>query len=630
MAITTVEEQKKRLRQYLNPYLKGPTVDAVLEALATGNASYLIDNVRAVNDQLYIATASGRYLDERLAEHGITRPPSVGLSDDVFRQIGIEVKNRKQVRDLINQLLNAIFGDEFVRASNSARAFEPYNLQDGDTLIINFDDHVTVPIQFNTSEFASIAAAKAQEVADVITKELRRLGYNGTAIAKNDGNGPYVEILSDTIGPASSVTILGGRAQNELKFDAAVAAGGNMSTQWTLSLQPGGVIRFTWSGGANPQLGKLSTGNYVNIFGGGFAASSNEGSYTIVDAVGGPVNTSYFEIVNPLGTSGIIVQGTDDAVLFYNPVRKTLTSRLSYAAVYQPTARLLQIFLPAATKVIRRGREGSAHLHEPPYVSFSLSAQPNPGDNFNITSTALIQQGVNFVNGATIADTVQNMANAINSTYTGLKAFANDTVLNIFINDATMTMVGTYSGVASISASGPQGDMASLEPNQEGPYVYDTSQPFTVSNVGTVLAQDLDGTMPRVINVGDSSQFPDEQGNIILGYGTQRQEGPIPYIARPSNTTLLISPAYNVKKSHPNGTDVSLVSAKSSPDVSRDGLDYQFYITDVVSGRIYAQDLINSVAASGINIVFTILYPNDIGLGKWGTQYTENPTIWGE
>lgn len=630
MAITTVEEQKKRLRQYLNPYLKGPTVDAVLEALATGNAAYLIDNVRAVNDQLYIATASGRYLDEVLAAHGITRPPSVGLSDDVFRQIGIEVKNRKQVRDLINNLLNAIFGDEFVRASNSARAFEPYNLQDGDTLIINFDDHNTVPITFKATEFGSIAAAKAQEVADVITKELRRLGYNGTAIAKDDGNGAYVEILSDTIGPASSVTVLGGRAQNELKFDAPVAAGGNMSTQWTLSLQPGGVIRFTWSGGANPQLGKLSAGNYVNVFGGGFSASSNEGSYTIVDAVGGPVNVSYFEVENPLGTSGIVVQGTDDAVLFYNPVRKTLASRLSYAAVYQPTARLLQIFLPAATKVIRRGREGSAHLHEPPYVSFSLQAQPNTNDSFQITTTQLIQETTNFVNGATITETVQNMADAINSLYPNLKAYANAEVLNVFINDTTLTMVGTYSGVAAITASGPLGDMASLQPNQPGPYMYDTAQPFTVSNIGTVLAQDLDGTMPRVINVGDSSQFPDEQGNIILGYGTQTQEGPIPYIARPSNTTLLISPAYNVKKSHPNGTDVALVSAKSSPDISRDGLDYPFYITDVVSGRIYAQDLINSVAASGINIVFTILYPNDIGLGKWGTQYSENPEIWGE
>ena len=630
MATTTKAEQKKRLRQYLNPYIKGPTVDAVLEALATGSAAYLIDNVRAVNDQLYIATASGRYLDEVLAAHGITRPPAVGLSDDVFRQIGIEVKNRKQVRDLINNLLNAIFGDEFVRASNQARAFEPYNLQDGDQLIINFDDHSTVPITFNTSEFASIAAATAQEVADVITKELRSLGYTGTAIAKNDGNGPYVEILSDTIGPASSVTILGGRAQNELRFDAAVAAGGNMSTQWTLSLQPGGVIRYTWSGGANPQLGKLSIGNYVNVFGGGFAASANEGSYTITAAVGGPVNVSYFEVVNPLGTSGVIVQGTDDAIRFYNPVRKTLASRLSYAAVYQPTARLLQIFLPAATKVIRRGREGSAHLHEPPLVSFELNAQPNTNDSFSLTTTALIQETTNFVNGATVSETVINMAASINSLYPTLKAYANKNVLNVFVNDATATMTGTYSGVAAINGSGPLGDILSLAPNQPGPYMYDISQPFTVSNIGTTLNQNLDGTMPRVITVANANQFPDSQGSIILGYGTQDQEGPIPYIARPSSTTLLVSPAYNIKKFHPNGTDVALVSQKSSPDISRDGLDYPFYITDVVSGRIYAQDLINSVAASGINIVFTILYPNDIGLGKWGTIYSENPTIWGE
>lgn len=538
MAITTTEEQLKRLRSYLNPYMKGPTVDAVLTALASGNAAYLINNVRAVNDQLYIATASDKYLDERLAQFGIIRPTAVGLSDDVFRQIGIEVKNRKQVRDLINQLLNAIFGDEFVRATNIARAVEPYSLQDGDTLIINFDEAHTVNIQFTTAEFQSIAAATAQEVADAITKTLRNQGFNGTAVAKDNGNGPYVELISDTIGPASSVTVLGGRAQNELRFDAPVAAGGNMSTQWTLSLQPGGVIRFTWTGGANPQIGKVSSGNYVNIFGGGFASSTSEGSYTIINAVGGPVNVSYFEVVNPLGTSGVVTQGTDDAVIFYNPIKKTLSSQLAYAAVYQSQARLLQIFLPSATKVIRRDRIGSAHLHDP-------------------------------------------------------------------------------------------SDPVSLLPDQQGPYIYDLSQPFTVSNIGTILTQDLDGTMPRVIEVADSTQFPDGQGYIILGYGTDEQEGPIPYIATPSSTTLLISPAYTIQNFHPSGSDISLISVKAPVTVSRDGLDYPFYITDVVSGRLYAQDLINSVAATGINIVFTILYPSDIGLGKWGTIFSENPTIWG-
>lgn len=538
MPITTTEEQLKRLRSYLSPYIKGANVDAVLQALASGNAAYLINNVRAVNDQLYIASASDRYLDERLAQFGIIRPPAVGLSDDVFRQIGIEIKNRKQVRDLINNLLDAIFGDEFVRATNQSRAIEPYNLQDGDTLIINFDDAHTVTIQFTTSEFQSIAAAKAQEVADAITKTLRNQGFNGTAIAKDDGNGPFVELISDTIGPASSVTVRGGRAQNELRFDAPVAAGGNLSTQWTLSLQPGGLIRFTWSGGANPQIGKVSAGNYVNVFGGGFASSTNEGSYNITTAVGGPINVAYFEVVNPLGTSGIVTQGIDDAVIFYNPIKKTLSSRLAYAAVYQAQARLLQVFLPSATKVIRRDRIGSAHLHDP---------------------------------------------------------------------------------------SDPQ----SLLPDQQGPYMYDLGQPFTVSDTGTTLNQDLDGTLPRVIEVADSTQFPDGQGYIILGYGTQEQEGPIPYIATPSSTTLLISPAYTVQKFHPNGSDVALVSVKAPVTISRDGTDYPFYITDVVSGRLYAQDLINSVAATGINIVFTILYPSDVGLGKWGTEFTENPIIWG-
>ena len=540
MAIpTTQEEQYKRLRSYLNPFMRGPNVDAVLNALASSSAAYLINNVAAVNDQLYIATASGRYLDERLAQYGISRPPSVGLSDEVFSQIGIQVKNRKQVRDLINDLLNAIFGDEFVRASNSSSKMEPYNLQDGDGLIINFDDSKTVTITFSTAEFDNIAAAKAQEVADSITKTLRNIGFKGTAIAKNDGNGSYVEILSDTIGPASSVTILGGSAQNQLQFDASVPAGGNTSTQWTITLQPGGLLRYTWSGGSNPQLGKVTAGNYVNIFGGGFISSPNSGSYTILKSVGGAVNIAYFEVSNPLGSPGIIVQGSDSAVLFYNPVRKLLASKISYAAAYQTQSKLLQIFLPAATKVVRRERRGSAHIHDP-------------------------------------------------------------------------------------------SDPTSLLPNQEGPYSYDLTQPFTVSSVGTTLTQFLDGSKSRVINVANSSNFPDQLGYLIFGYGSNNQEGPVPYIARPSDNTLLISPSYTVKNSFNSGDDVSLVALKSAATISQDGFDYPLYITDVVSGRQYVQDLIKSIAATGINIVFTILYPNSIGLGKWHTEYDENPYVWGD
>lgn len=630
MAITTPEEQYKRLRSYLSPYIKGPNTEAVLVALATGSSSYLINTARAVHDQLYITTAVGKYLDERLADFGITRPPAVGLSDDVFRDIGLEVKNRKQVRDLINNLLNAIFGDEFVRASNQARMVEPYALQDGDTLIVNFDDSPTnIEIQFSTADFQSIAAASAQEVADAITKYLRNLGLRGTAISKNDGNGNYVQIISDTIGASSSVTVFGGRAQNELQFDSVVAAGGNMSTQWTLTLQPGGIIRYTWTGGANPQLGKVSAGNYVNIYGGGFASSSNEGSYTIVNSVGGVSGSSYFEVLNPLGTSGVVIQGVDDAIAFYKPVKKTIQSRFSYAAVYQTETNVLQIFLPATTKVVRRSRVGSAHIHDPYRGTFTLNAQPLAGDTFNITSGFALTAGTDFVIGASIAETAANIVEAVNTNANFNSTLENNNIVNIWPQVQTDILIISYSGAQDIEASGPLGDPESLIANQEGPYSYDLAQPFVVSSTHTVLNQELDGADPRVVEVQDSSNFPDEQGYFILGYGTETQEGPIPYIARPSSTTLLISPAYTVQNLHPAGTYVTLVAQKSPVILERDGLDFPFYVTDVVSGRIYAQDLINSIVAAGINVVFTILYPNDIGLGKFDTPYSEISYVYG-
>jgi hypothetical protein len=626
---TTTAEQYTRLRKYLTPYLQGPKVDAVLTALASGSASYLINNVSAVNDQLYIVSASGTYLDERLAQYGITRPSAVGLSDEIFSQLGIQVKNRKQVRDLINNLLDDLFGDEFVKANSSSNMFEPYDLNDGDTLVINFDGSNTTTITFNTAEFENINAATAQEVADVITSTLSSLSLTGTAIVQNDGNGNYVTLLSSTIGASSSVTVLGGSAQNQLVFDATVPAGGNMSTQWTISLQQGGTVRFTWSGGANPQTGKVNIGNYVNIFGGGFASSPNEGSYTITAAKGGLVNVAYFEINNPFGTSGIVTEGIDNAVLFYNPVRKTVLSRTSYAAVFQTQNRVLQIFIPAATVVVRRSRVGSAHLHWPPTGTFTFNAQPSNGDSFSITSSITLVAGVDFVIGGSIEVTMQNMVNAINAV-SGLVAVINSTNIVLVQSDVpTLMPTITYTGSQNIVASGLQGDMTSVAPNQPGPYMYDTTQPFTLSSIGTKLEQVLDADQSRVIQVADSSQFPDDFGYIILGYGTSQQEGPIPYIGRPSNDTLLLSPIYTVQNVFQPGTDVAYVASKGSVVLSQDGLDYPFYLTDVVSGREYAEQLINDVAATGITIVFTVIYGNDYGLGKWGTKYSEIPVIWG-
>lgn len=526
MAVTTQEQEYKRLRSYLNPYLKGKTTDAVLNALATSSA-YLVNSIQAVNDSLYVVTAQGNYLDLVLSNYGITRDPTIGLSDDVFRTIGIQVKNRKQVRDLINNILDAVFGDQFVKATSNAQTFEPYALQDGDTLIVNFDGATTSTITFRTSQFTSIGAATAQEVANAISVGLSNLGASGSSISNNDGNGNYVQLLSSTIGASSSITVLGGRAQNVLQFPSIVPTVGNFSTQWTISTQAGGILRYTWTGGADPDLGVLQPGEYVNIFGGGFTSSDNEGAFTIVRAQGGAAGIAFFEIVNPTGSPGIVVQGTNTAVMFYTPVRETLLNKAYYAAVYNTEKNILQVFMPATTQVIKRLRIGSMHLHG-----------TSPPDSGPSTPTTL------------------------------------------------------------------------------GPYVFDTQQGFVVGGSSTTLTSEVNGETSHVINVGSSVGFPDTSGYIVLGYGTENQEV-MPYIATPSPGSLLISPAYFIQQDHSAGESVLLVTRKAPIALPSDGSFYQGYLTDTASGRVYAQNLISAIVAAGVTVIYTILYPNPIGLGGW-------------
>jgi hypothetical protein len=531
---TTVESEIKRLRSLLNPAIRGKNTNIILETLASGYSSTLINQAEFIHDQMYIITATDRYLEQRLSDYGLSKPENVGLDDEIFRQVGISVINTKQIRDLLHEILAIMFGDEATKAFAVSTEFQPFSLEDGDDLQVKFDGQAPVTIVLSADSFTNINTASAQEVADAITKELRKQGNSATAVIRDDGTNVYVALMSGTDGPSSTVSVVGGKAQNILKFPKSRNTTQNASTQWTI-VQENGFLKFTWSGGSDPSVGKIAVGDYANIYGASFS-DPNKGAFEITEVLGGAVNNAYFKVSNPNGVDEIVVQGTDDAILFFYPEKFNLAKKTRYAAVFQSEKNLLQIFLPATTKVVRRERAGAAYLND------------------------------NYISGT---------------------------------------------------------------PDTLGPYIYDPSQPFAITDVGTTSTGSITPLTDRVIEVADSSSFPDESGLLILGYGTSHQEGPIPYIARPSNNTLLISPAYTVQKNHPAGTDIALVN-NGPVVISQDGSDYPFYITDVVSGRIYAQELIEIVKASGINVVYTILYPNDIGLGKYGTENSDKVIVWGE
>lgn len=529
---TNVKEQKAKLRKFLNSRIKGPNVDAVLEALATPMVD-LIDNVEAVTDQLYLVSATGRYLDQRLAERNLIRPGEVGISDDVAKEIGIEVSNRKQVRNLINKLLEIMYGVEFTRATSKSSQFEPYNLQDGDVLIIEFDGGNSYNVTFTADQFANINNATAQEVADAITKGIRILGGQGSAVAKDDGLGPYVELISQTNGSSSSIRVLGGRAQNVLQFKELRPTTGSATTQWTLTQVAGGSIRATWTGGPSPSLGKVRKDDYVNIYGTSFDIA-NRGTFTITKVQGGLVGNAFVEFENPNGVPETVLQGTTDAILFYNPYKERLISKTIYAASYQTENRVLEVFLPATTKVVRRGRIGSAHIIE----------------------------------------------------------------------------------------SGPSGDAL-------GPYVFDTSKPYQIGSEEANTTVEITSDSSNIIPVDDATSIPDKEGLLVFDFGGKNEEGPIPYIARPSSNNIIISPSYKFKNKHPAGTNISLISSNFTYSPALDGSDYQFYATDIVSGRLYAESLIKDVVATGIKLVITVIYPDPKGLEGWNNPNNLNwQKIW--
>jgi hypothetical protein len=529
-----VVKTAKDLRKTLNPAIKGPKTDALLESLAYP-VSNLVNNVQAVNDQLYIITAEDRYLDQLLAARGLRRPESLGLSDDIFRQLGIEIGSRKQIRSLLNNLLAIVFGDDYVKANIDSTFPEPYNLEDGDTLIISFDDQEPITVVFRSEQFANIGNASAQEVADAITKEIRRLGVSGAGTIFEESTGNIVRLISQTSGPSSSVAVLGGKAQNKLQFPNVVPISGATSTEWTVTKSPNGSIKFTWVGGPNPNIGYLNVGDYTNIYGSAFDPS-NRGTFTITGVYPNVVGESYFEIDNPIAVDQTAFQqGANDAILFFKASRKTLNSKIAFASVFQTEAKTLELFIPATTKVVRRDNIGATYLQED---------IPSPEGIF-------------------------------------------------------------------------------------GSYLWDETKGFLIGGEECKTTQVVDGNVDGLISVDDASDIPDDQGYLVFGWGTTNEEGPVPYIGRPSSNSLMINPTYSFKKIHPSGTDVAYVEQNTPYIVSSDGSSYPFYLTDEVSGRLYAVELVELVKATGIKLVITILYANDLGYGKGGTEYSEISKIFG-
>lgn len=358
------ESSEAILRKNLSPALKGPNFDALIAAIASGD-EYLKNLAIKVFKQLFVSTAEGKYLDRKASDNGLTRPSTVGISDSVFRELAIKITANKLTIQSFLEILEAYYGAEATRATIDTTVYEPYALVDGDDLIVETGSRI-VTVVFHTNDFTSIGAATAVEVAAVISRsfQLNETKDWGEPVRDNITGTNLVRMFSGALGLRGSFRILGGRAQNILKFPTLLSTTQTVGTQWTISSLAAlpGRARYTFVGGTNPSLQLVNIGDITNVYGTPFNVN-NRGSFEIVNVVS-DIAQPYFEIMNldVFGQVGIPQVAAND-ITFYRPTKFTVNSKDRFALAAQGNTGYTDVILAATTAAIERHPFEAAYLH---------------------------------------------------------------------------------------------------------------------------------------------------------------------------------------------------------------------------------------------------------------------------
>lgn len=326
---------------------------AIVEALGEADQG-TADLVAEVRKQFFIKTASRPYLDRLAANNKISRPRLVGMDDTSFRQyIPVLSYQPKQVKLIIDQLLDVFFFKESTTAFLTSQNFQSFNLSDGWELEMSIDEQNTERIVFKTDDFTNINAASADEVVAAMNRQ-SKYSY-ATPYYDSITKNTYIKIFTETIGSKGSLRILGGRANIALRLNGFIDLAGNgANTQWTVT-KIGDQVTFEYTAGANPGVNVLQEGDLVII-----DLPGNEGSFIIsnVDLVNDSIT-----FTNLFGTAGVFTQTSAEQVKFLTPNKYVAYLNPRRAMTWETSPGEITVEMPTSPPVVKRSLKGSVHLN---------------------------------------------------------------------------------------------------------------------------------------------------------------------------------------------------------------------------------------------------------------------------
>ena len=273
---------------------QNPNWKALIGALGESDQR-LADLTEEVRQQFFVKTASRPYIDRLGANFKVSRPRFVGMQDTDFRRyIPVLAYQPKQVKLVMDALLDIFFFKETTTSFTQSQAFAPFVLKDGWELEYKVDQIHEERIVFTTADFTNIALATAEEVVSAINRQAR----NSFAIVFDDRiqKKKFIRLFSNTVGSKGSIQVTGGRADIGLQFKGFIGgAGATLGTAWTIT-KIGDTMTFQHTAGPTPNLNQVQAGDIVII-----DIPGNSGSFVIKSI---DLSTSSFTFVNLFGTAG--------------------------------------------------------------------------------------------------------------------------------------------------------------------------------------------------------------------------------------------------------------------------------------------------------------------------------------
>ena len=339
-----------------------PNWNALITALGTSDQA-VVNLITEVQKQFFIKTAYRPYLDNLAANSGVQRPPGVGMTDTVFKNyIPILAYTPKQVKLIIEQLLNIFFAKETTTAYVVSGQPQPFVLQNGWELEYTVDEIHDELIYFNASDFTNINAATTQEIVAAINRQAQ---YSfAEDFYDNVTKGNYVKIFTNTLGSTGSIQLKGGRANIALQFNGFVTgAGTGSNTQWTVT-KVGDKVTYQWTGGLNPNLNLLHIGDVIVSLLPGLTPTTgyhgNVGSFIITKI---DLGTQSLTFTNLFGVPGVYTQTDSTQTKFFTPNKYVVYTQDSRAVTWEVTPGEAVVELPATPPVVKRSLIGAMHIN---------------------------------------------------------------------------------------------------------------------------------------------------------------------------------------------------------------------------------------------------------------------------